>query len=123
MRRSSWFSMFLYYICTLNFPHFVHQGTESTFSIIAEIEGSLSKLERDAALGQGMDFESRGQVPDAIRAFVKAIDGGLRLPAAYYTLGMLYLQNNQRNEAKKLLAIAAQDPVFARGAKAALQGD
>jgi tetratricopeptide (TPR) repeat protein len=85
-------------------------------------EGTLSKLERDAALGQGMDFESRGQLKGAITAYVKAIDGGLRLPAAYYTLGMLYLQNQQRNEAQRMLAMAAQDPVFARAARMVLRG-
>jgi len=84
-------------------------------------EGGLSKLERDAALGQGMDFESRGQIRDAIIAYVKAIDGGLRLPAAYYTLGMLYLKNRQRDEAQRMLAMAAQDPVFARAARVALR--
>ncbi len=80
----------------------------------------LSKLERDAALGQGMDFEQRGQIAEAIDSYSKAIDGGLRLPAAYFTIGLLYLENQQREEARKMLAQAAQDPAYKKACQTAL---
>jgi tetratricopeptide (TPR) repeat protein len=80
----------------------------------------LSKLERDAALGQGLDFEARGQLADAISSYKKAIDGGLRLPAAYFTLGLLYLENKQTDHARKMLEYAGKEPAYAQAGKLAL---
>lgn len=73
---------------------------------------SLSKLERDALIGQGMDFESRGQVQDAITCYERAIAGGLRLAAAYFTLGVLYAGERRTAAARRLLALAARDPNY-----------
>jgi len=81
----------------------------------------LSKLERDAALGQGMDFEQRGQIAEAIDSYRKAIDGGLRLPAAYFTIGLLYLKNQQPEEARQMLQLAARDPAYKQACQIALQ--
>ncbi len=69
----------------------------------------LSKLERDALIGQGIDFQSRGQLADAITCYEKAIQGGLNLPAAHYVLGLLYLQQGQRAAAEVYLKRAAED--------------
>lgn len=74
--------------------------------------GPLSKLERDALLGQGMDFQARGQTKQAIICYEKAITGGLRLPAALFTLGLLYLEVGQRDRAKRAFARAAQDSSY-----------
>jgi tetratricopeptide (TPR) repeat protein len=73
---------------------------------------ALSKLERDALLGQGMDFQARGQPKQAITCYEKAIAGGLRLPAALFTLGLLYLEDGRRAEAKQAFARAAQDSSY-----------
>ena len=75
---------------------------------------SLSKLERDALIGQGMDLESRGKITDAIVCYQKAIDGGLNLSAAQFILGMLYLDDNQPQKAEKPFLIAAADPLFSK---------
>ncbi len=85
-----------------------------------EPAGSLSKLERDALIGQGMDFESRGQVDDAITCYGKAINGGLQMPAAYFTLGLLYLNKGNRALARQSLETAAKDPAYREASKAAL---
>jgi tetratricopeptide (TPR) repeat protein len=85
-------------------------------------DNGLSKLERDAALGQGMDFEARGQVADAINSYKKAVDGGLILPAAYFTVGLLYLQNKQADDARKMLDLAAKDPLYAEASRLAIAG-
>ncbi|HFQ92990.1 MAG TPA: tetratricopeptide repeat protein, partial [Anaerolineae bacterium] len=86
----------------------------------ADSDAPLSKLERDAALGQGMDFEQRGQIGEAIDSYRKAIEGGLRLPAAYFTIGLLYLENQQPDEARQMLSLAAQDPAYKKACQAAL---
>lgn len=83
-------------------------------------ENGLSKLERDAALGQGMDFEARGQLADAITSYKKAINGGLQLPAAYFAVGLLYLENQQPEDAHQMFALAATDPAYAEASQAAL---
>lgn len=72
----------------------------------------LSKLERDALIGQGLDFEARDNVDDAVRCYEKAIHGGLRSPAAFFALGLLYLKQNRRDVAQKALAFAARDAAF-----------
>ncbi len=80
----------------------------------------LSKLERDALIGQGLDFEARGNDADAISCYEKAIHGGLRVPAAFFVLGLLYLKQNRRDVAQKALAIAAKNGTFREASQLAL---
>jgi tetratricopeptide (TPR) repeat protein len=80
----------------------------------------LSKLERDALLGQAMDFETRGHIDDAIGCYQRAIKGGLKLPAAYFLLGLLYVIKQQRPEAEKMLSMAAQNPSYQQASQMAL---
>ncbi|MCB8947893.1 MAG: tetratricopeptide repeat protein [Ardenticatenaceae bacterium] len=82
----------------------------------------LSKLERDALLGQAMDFETRGHIDDAIGCYQRAIKGGLQLPAAYFMLGLLYINDERPDEAKKILALAAKNPTYLQASKLALSG-
>jgi tetratricopeptide (TPR) repeat protein len=80
----------------------------------------LSKLERDALIGQAMDFESRGEIKDAITCYEKAVHGGLDMPAAYFTLGMLYLQAQRTDEAQTVFSQAAKHEAYAQAGQAAL---
>lgn len=82
--------------------------------------GSLSKLERDALIGQAMDYESRSQMENAIACYERAIVGGLKLPAAYFSLGLLYKNNNQHDKATRALQMAAKEPAYQAGAQEAL---
>lgn len=85
-----------------------------------ERANGLSKLERDALLGQAMDFETRGHIDDAIGCYQRAIKGGLKLPAAYFLLGLLYANKQQRSEAEKMLSMAAQNPSYQQASQLAL---
>lgn len=85
-----------------------------------EPAGKLSKLERDALIGQGMDFELRGQVPEAITCYEKAVEGGLTLPAVHFTLGLLYLNNGDAEQARQAFSAAAEDPSFRQPSLVAL---
>ncbi len=85
-------------------------------------EAGLSKLERDALIGQGIDFQSRGQLAEAIMCYEKAVKGGLNLAAAHFTLGLLYLQNGQRGAAQESLQQAAQDGAYRDAVRMALSG-
>ncbi|RMG93433.1 MAG: hypothetical protein D6706_15275 [Chloroflexi bacterium] len=77
-----------------------------------DANAELSKLERDALIGQAMDFEQRGQIDEAIKCYERAIAGGLKMPAAYFALGMLYLRAGRNEAAKKILRLAAKEPVY-----------
>jgi tetratricopeptide (TPR) repeat protein len=79
----------------------------------------LSKLERDALLGQAVDFESRGQIDDAISCYEKAIGGGLRMPAAFFSLGLLYLERSDLPKAKRALGYAVKDNNYKEASKVA----
>jgi tetratricopeptide (TPR) repeat protein len=70
---------------------------------------TLSKLERDALIGQALDFEFRGQAEEAIHCYRQAIEGGLNMPAAYFRLGLLYANNGREKEARQYFQQAALD--------------
>jgi tetratricopeptide (TPR) repeat protein len=72
----------------------------------------LSKLERDALIGQAMDFESRGDVAKAIACYEKVLRGGLDLPAAFFTLGVLYLDTGRKHDALTMFDKARGDGRF-----------
>ncbi|MCP4426638.1 MAG: tetratricopeptide repeat protein [Chloroflexi bacterium] len=80
----------------------------------------LSKLERDALIGQAMDFEARGHVGDAVGCYEKALLGGLRLPAAFFILGLLYIKQNRLDVARRVLGIAAKNPEYRKAGQLAL---
>lgn len=80
----------------------------------------LSKLERDALIGQGMDFQLRGRVRDAIGCYERAINGGLDLPAAHFTIGMLYADVKAYNEARQALSRAQHAPDYRQPVQIAL---
>lgn len=80
----------------------------------------LSKLERDALIGQGMDFEQRGQMDQAIQCYEKAIAGGVKMPAAHFALGLLYVNRKQADKARPMLTTAGQDAAYQAAAQAAL---
>ncbi len=84
-------------------------------------DNGLSKLERDALLGQAMDFETRGHIDDAIGCYQRAIKGGLNLPAAYFMLGLLFVKKQQHDEAEKMLNLAAQNPSYHQASQLAMQ--
>ncbi|KAA3663689.1 MAG: hypothetical protein DWQ04_09515 [Chloroflexi bacterium] len=86
-----------------------------------DARGSLSKLERDALIGQGMDYEGRGQPQEALQCYEKAVNGGLRLPAIRFVMGMLYLEVGQKDKAEENLMLIATEPPYNEAVRDALQ--
>jgi tetratricopeptide (TPR) repeat protein len=76
----------------------------------------LSKLERDALVGQAIDFEMRGQTEDAVSCYEKAIQGGLKLAAAFFALGVLYTQLGKTEAARQALRLAGREAAYQRAA-------
>jgi hypothetical protein len=82
---------------------------------------ALSKLERDALIGQGMDLQARGQIEDAITVYGKAIAGGLRLPAAYFTVGVLLMRHGRPAAGRRALELASRNSRYRTASELALR--
>lgn len=80
----------------------------------------LSKLERDALIGQGIDFQMRGETEQAIQCYERAVAGGLDLAGAHFTLGLLYLETEQTKDARRAFAKAARDSSYRPAVREAL---
>ncbi|MFT5196083.1 MAG: tetratricopeptide (TPR) repeat protein [Cellvibrionaceae bacterium] len=80
----------------------------------------MLKLERDALIGQAIHYQERGDLSKAIACYKKAISGGLDLPAAWYMLGVLHLQNDQEVAAYQAFDKAGQDPRYTEAIRAVL---
>lgn len=98
----------------------IFRDEEDEESMYGTREGGLSKLERDALIGQGMDFQQRGRIDEAIRCYEKAIAGGLNLPGAFFSLGLLYLERKQFDYARRALSLAARDHSYRDGIQTAV---
>jgi tetratricopeptide (TPR) repeat protein len=83
-------------------------------------EGGFEDMELTAALLQGIDFQSRGEVAAAIMNYEKAIEGGVQHVAAHFNLGLLYQETLRFEEAVEQFQQAAADPNYALGACLAL---
>ncbi|GAB4268524.1 MAG: hypothetical protein Kow0080_11500 [Candidatus Promineifilaceae bacterium] len=84
---------------------------------------TLSKLERDALIGQALDFEFRGQAEEAIHCYRQAIEGGLNMPAAYFRLGLLYANNGREKEARQFFQQAALDDRYLTAIQEVMQNN
>ncbi len=82
--------------------------------------GAMSKADRDALISRAIDFQTQGQVDEAIAAYEKAIAGGVRQPAAHFNLGLLYQERLRFDEAIDRLKYSLEDPDYMLGSHFAL---
>lgn len=68
--------------------------------------------ERNTHLGQGLLNEAGGMAGAAINEYELAISTGLRLPALFFVLGLLYGLVGRQPAARSALTLAAQDPFY-----------
>ncbi|MEM7798774.1 MAG: hypothetical protein AAF633_06265, partial [Chloroflexota bacterium] len=78
-----------------------------------EVSEGMIKLERDALIGQALDFQSRGEISRAITCYEKAIKGGLDMAGAYFMLGTLYLDDDSEMAAYPMLEKASSNSQYA----------
>ncbi len=71
-------------------------------------------------LSQAIDLQSHDKRPQAIKEYVRALDSGLVHPAAHYTLGRLYKETGNTDEAKKHYLEAIGHPELSLGVNLAL---
>jgi tetratricopeptide (TPR) repeat protein len=58
---------------------------------------------------QAIDLQGRGESAEAAKNFRQAIEAGMKRPAIYFNLGLLYKEQGQFNEAVNMLKRSAQD--------------
>ena len=81
---------------------------------------TLSKADRDALISKAIACQTRGEIDEAIAAYEKAIDGGVRQPAAHFNLGLLYQERVRLDEAIQSLQLSVEDPEYKLGSHFAL---
>jgi tetratricopeptide (TPR) repeat protein len=60
--------------------------------------GSMSKVQRNTLISQGLDYQTRGIRDEAIRSFEKAITGGANSAAVHFNLGILYKEAGRQED-------------------------
>ena len=75
----------------------------------AGVGAELSKSDRDSLISKAIEYQTRGEIDEAIDAYEQAIRGGMRQPAAHFNLGLLYQERLRIDEAIEQLEISLQD--------------
>lgn len=78
----------------------------------AENKDNVHHVLRHGALQHALYHETRGNAGGAVIAYERAVAYGLRLPAAFFALGLLYRLVGREPDARCVLRLAAQDPFY-----------
>ncbi len=74
--------------------------------------GGPSKAERDAFISRGLDYQTRGMVHEAIRAYEEAMAAGVSSPAVCFNLGLLYQDKLRFDDAIAQFERVVDDPEY-----------
>lgn len=74
--------------------------------------GTMSKDEVNMLIIQAIDLQSRADLEGAISNYRQVVQAGAARPAIYFNLGLLYKEQEQFDDATKMLQMAAQDEKF-----------
>lgn len=80
-----------------------------------KVDGGASPNRVYAALGQAIDWHSRGVVDKAIRHYAEALEWGGDMPALHFALGSLYQQQSQFAQAIEHFTRCLQEPRYTLG--------
>jgi tetratricopeptide (TPR) repeat protein len=83
-------------------------------------DDSLGGMELTAALLQGIDLQTRGDVEAALESYERAVRAGVQHPAARFNLGLLYQETLRFEEATGQFERIVDDPEYGLGARFAL---
>jgi tetratricopeptide (TPR) repeat protein len=107
----------------------VDEARQAALADLAEIvfeedtagaDAVMSKADRDALISRAIDLQTQGEVDEAIAAYERAIQGGMRQPAVHFNLGLLYQERVRLDEAIEQLQLAVDDPEYKLGGHFAL---
>lgn len=80
----------------------------------------LSKMEIDALIGRAIDFQTRGQIDEAISAYEKVLAAGVDQPAVHFNLGLLYQEKLRFDAAISQFERTVSQPEYVLGSHFAL---
>ncbi len=100
--------------------------TDLAESVFEEKEPAATKAERlskeaiDALISKAIDFQTRGDIEEAIAAYQKALEAGPERPAIHFNLGLLYQENLRFDDAIAQFERAVSHPDYKLGSHFAL---
>jgi tetratricopeptide (TPR) repeat protein len=100
--------------------------TDLAESVFEEEEPAATKAERlskeaiDALISRAIDFQTRGDIEEAIAAYQKALEAGPERPAIHFNLGLLYQENLRFEDAIAQFERAVSHPDYKLGSHFAL---
>jgi len=80
----------------------------------------LSKAEVDGLIGRAIDFQTRGEIEEAIGAYERVVGAGVKQPAVHFNLGLLYQEKLRFDSAVSQFEQAVCEPEYALGGHFAL---
>jgi len=80
----------------------------------------LSKAEVDALIGRAIDFQTRGEIEEAIEAYEKVVEAGAEQHAVNFNLGLLYQEKLRFDAAIPQFERAVSRPEYTLGSHFAL---
>lgn len=98
----------------------VESGRQTAMETLANVIFEDSDNPGTMLIMQALDMQSRGEISEAIDNYQQATQLGSSQPALYFTLGLLYRQQGQLNEAAEMLKVSAQDKTYNTSAQFAL---
>jgi len=72
----------------------------------------LTQGEFDTILGQAIDFQTRGSIDKAIANYSRLFEAGADQPAIHFSLGLLFQEKTQFNEAIRELSLTTKHPEY-----------
>lgn len=87
---------------------------------VATTGAGLGKAGRDALISKAIAAQTRGEIDEAISAYERAIEGGVRQAAAHFNLGLLYKERLRLDESIEQLEVSVEDPEYKLGSHFAL---
>jgi len=93
---------------------------EEEEAIAPAVSPRLSKAETDALLGRAIDFQTRGEVDEAISAYESVLEAGVDQPAVHFNLGLLYQEKLRFDDAIAQFENSISHPEYVLGSHFAL---
>ena len=77
-----------------------------------EATRKLTQGQFDTILGQAIDFQTRGSIDKAIANYSRLVEAGADQPAIHFSLGLLFQEKTQFNEAIRELSLTTKHPEY-----------
>jgi tetratricopeptide (TPR) repeat protein len=105
-----------------------HPVEEAVADVTTFVEGrrpreaapKLTRGQIDTILGQAIDAQSRGEIDKALANYSRLVGAGVDQPAIHFSLGLLFQEKMQLNEAIRELSLTTRHPEYGLASNFAL---